>query len=1047
MRRAAGQVARRAHRFAHVALAIAMVALIAVVAAGWRLAQGPIEVTFLARALKDSLNELNSGWRVDVGRVTVAWNGMSQEGMTPLELRVSAVRLLGRDGALRAELPEAGVSLSLAWLLRGELAPKRLDLRSPIVRLRRDEEGRLSMQLGVPGAAPEAVTAEGAEPLRELLQDMLHPPSEDSPLGALESLRISDARVVVEDAPLGTVWSLDAASLALHRRAQGGIAGRLGAMLRIGDARIPVSGTAEATGEPADVVFSVALPSLQPAQLAATFPQLAPVAAMDAPLRAEVSGRLRLDGSPWSLTLRAEAGAGRVAVPNAGTLAVAHADMTAEIAAEGVTLHAARLRLAGDGAPTIGLGGTMTRGDGGWSVRVAVTLDQAPAGRLREWWPEAALPGARAWVTENVTAGVARNGRWEIAADVDPAFSTPRLLSAAGTLDIEDATVHWLRPIPPAESAFGSMSFALDGITLRIARARQSGGAIELRDGSVRLTFPPGAPEHAEIVVPIAGPVPDALALLQHPRLRLFERRALPVQDPRGVLEGRLSVSLPLLNDLPLEQLQIAAQGRLRDLRLANVALGRNLERGQFEFSVDTAGMRANGTGALGDIQARIGTEFDFRAGPASQVLMRVTAQGRATGAQLASLGIGHEEIVRGPVGLDVRLEQRRTGPIRVTARGDLREATLSIEPAGWTKQPGQNANAEAVLRVVGDALEAVESFRVEAPALLLRGNIAFGRGTRLERVVIDEGHLLANRFAGEARPPSRADGPWQVSLRGRVLSLERHLADERPSGRAGRDASGPALAVHANFERVLLGPQRELAGVEARVQMDARAVIRQGRLTGRAGAGGGFEAAVEPHGSGRSLRMTAQNAGALLAAFDVLRHLEGGRLTVNATFANNEPGAPLSGTAEMDEFIVHNAPAFGKLLQAMTLFGLFEALSGPGLNFARLEAPFTLTPDALTLEDARAFSASLGLTARGTLDRRRNQLAMDGTIVPAYIINSLLGNIPLLGRIFSPERGGGLFAATFRLSGPINDPNVSVNPLAALTPGFLRGIFGLGQN
>jgi len=228
---------------------------------------------------------------------------------------------------------------------------------------------------------------------------------------------------------------------------------------------------------------------------------------------------------------------------------------------------------------------------------------------------------------------------------------------------------------------------------------------------------------------------------------------------------------------------------------------------------------------------------------------------------------------------------------------------------------------------------------------------------------------------------------------------------------------------------------------------MDARAVIRQGRLTGRAGAGGGFEAAVEPHGSGRSLRMTAQNAGALLAAFDVLRHLEGGRLTVNATFANNEPGAPLSGTAEMDEFIVHNAPAFGKLLQAMTLFGLFEALSGPGLNFARLEAPFTLTPDALTLEDARAFSASLGLTARGTLDRRRNQLAMDGTIVPAYIINSLLGNIPLLGRIFSPERGGGLFAATFRLSGPINDPNVSVNPLAALTPGFLRGIFGLGQN
>ena len=32
-------------------------------------------------------------------------------------------------------------------------------------------------------------------------------------------------------------------------------------------------------------------------------------------------------------------------------------------------------------------------------------------------------------------------------------------------------------------------------------------------------------------------------------------------------------------------------------------------------------------------------------------------------------------------------------------------------------------------------------------------------------------------------------------------------------------------------------------------------------------------------------------------------------------------------------------------------------------------------------------------------------------------------------------------------MRGPLADPNVSVNPLAALTPGFLRGIFGIGQS
>jgi hypothetical protein len=70
----------------------------------------------------------------------------------------------------------------------------------------------------------------------------------------------------------------------------------------------------------------------------------------------------------------------------------------------------------------------------------------------------------------------------------------------------------------------------------------------------------------------------------------------------------------------------------------------------------------------------------------------------------------------------------------------------------------------------------------------------------------------------------------------------------------------------------------------------------------------------------------------------------------------------------------------------------------------------------------------------------------MEGTIVPAYLINTVLGNLPVIGRLFSPETSGGLFAVTWRLQGPLDDPQVSVNPLAALTPGFLRGLFNIGQ-
>ena len=51
---------------------------------------------------------------------------------------------------------------------------------------------------------------------------------------------------------------------------------------------------------------------------------------------------------------------------------------------------------------------------------------------------------------------------------------------------------------------------------------------------------------------------------------------------------------------------------------------------------------------------------------------------------------------------------------------------------------------------------------------------------------------------------------------------------------------------------------------------------------------------------------------------------------------------------------------------------------------------------------------------------------------------------MPLIGGLFSAEKGGGLFAMNYSLRGPMDDPSVVANPLSALTPGILRGMFGL---
>jgi hypothetical protein len=180
------------------------------------------------------------------------------------------------------------------------------------------------------------------------------------------------------------------------------------------------------------------------------------------------------------------------------------------------------------------------------------------------------------------------------------------------------------------------------------------------------------------------------------------------------------------------------------------------------------------------------------------------------------------------------------------------------------------------------------------------------------------------------------------------------------------------------------------------------------------------------------------------MLGMDAIRGMRSGHLTVDGVFNRPIGLYPLAGTATIDDVVVRNSPVLGKLLQAITLYGLVDVLRGPGMAFSRVIVPFQYDGTDLSVDEAHGYNSSLGLTAKGRINLSSGQASMIGTIVPAYFFNSMLGNLPLVGKLFSPEKGGGVFAARFGIDGPIDDPGISINPVSALTPGFLRDIFGI---
>jgi len=105
---------------------------------------------------------------------------------------------------------------------------------------------------------------------------------------------------------------------------------------------------------------------------------------------------------------------------------------------------------------------------------------------------------------------------------------------------------------------------------------------------------------------------------------------------------------------------------------------------------------------------------------------------------------------------------------------------------------------------------------------------------------------------------------------------------------------------------------------------------------------------------------------------------------------------------------------------------------------------PYSYVDGMLDVKDGEASGSALGITARGRIDLDNDKLGLEGTVVPAYAINSALGSLPVVGSIFSAEKGGGIIGINYQMKGPMSNPDFTVNPLSALTPGFLRNLFHL---
>ncbi|MBE7209517.1 MAG: hypothetical protein INR65_00720 [Gluconacetobacter diazotrophicus] len=1052
-----------------------------------RLLSGPLDLSWLAHRLLPL--HLSGGATLQVDRASLALVPHDPSGPSPLSgavprrhpglaaaIQLSGLAVRDRDGHVADRVAGLRATLAAVPLLRGRVVPRDVVLSDASVLLRRDPDGRISLAAEPPHPPRPPSRRRGAaspaldwSELRELRADRV-------------SVSVRD-RALVQDREVE--WGVRALSAELQP-VPGGLSGHLdaAAFLANQSTTLHAAGAPDpAPGSPAGpgtLVWHLSATPLDPAALSAILPGLR---ALDLPITPALAVRFAatpgrfMDPAAATLTLALGAGtvqAGGSAIGlHAGTLA---ATLTLSGADPDPLRRAARLALdraelalqdrrglSANGlvpAPTLSGTGSLDldrlleprRIRAGLSVR-STLLDFST---LAAYWPEGAAKGARRWILANITAGQAANLSVETRLASDAGWGALRETDRSGGFDAHDLELWWLRPIPPLEHMEARLLFdGPDAVRIDATSATlpvspngplRGPAALRVRSGTMRIT---GLNEHEQIgtiAVNLSGSVPALLGELSHPRLRLLSRHPLPFTNPSGHAESEVSVTLPLEAKVTTEQIRLVARDHLTDLHLGNVVAGRALDRGNIRVRATTDGLDLSGTAVLDNIPARLRYGRDFRSGPPDQPTETAQVSATVTTAILRAEGLDPRDRLSGTAALSVDYAARRDGEARIGLGLDM--ADLGVSTEVWNKPRGIPATADAAITLLHGRLRSIDHLRADGPELSVHGR-AEVRGGHAERVVV--GDFRVGRSAGSgsivlpppASPGARPGGsaaPIRVAAHGPALDLSAVFASKPPSAAPAPKRRRPLpptpWTADLAFDRVYVGPSRSFSAVRATIDDDG---VRMRRVRLDAAGPTPVSVRLDPVSEGRHLSGSVADTGRLLAALGVTDRFSGGRLLLDGSFDDRMNASPLSGTVEIGPFLMPDAPRAARMARDLTLYGWLAAPPSPGMRIDRFSVPFRYDGDLLSIHDARANNAALGVTATGGIDLRRDRIALRGTLVPAWAINRLPGTLPLVGRLFSPEKGGGLFAATFAVTGPLGNPKVKVNPWSLLLPGALR--------
>lgn len=1029
----------------------------------WQLYRAPIALPFLKPYIIKALNHDDSEYIVSLDSVNLEL----VRSIKPVNIIANNVVYRKKDGSLVVEAPKTSVSFSLRALLHGIIAPSSVAVNNPKV--------YVFTTYGVKDNQPAEITKKKLQHYFDGFEEFIERfNSQDKSYteSYINDIAVNNAEVELHEVDLGRKWAFSDLNYRFERHFNS-ISTELNALLKVKDRDTSIGIEAQYRPAVNKLALQIYFADLIPSEVFDTF-WVEMVNKLLYKANIPVSGKVDalinfaevlqhednifkgLDKAFEKINFAFEGGQGEITLADKEDLKFSVSSFMLQGDISGglnkITVKDADFNL---GEQPIKLSLDVSGleklifdySPEELKIRLQADIDELALDELYRYWPRFVAEPAWEWCRESIFGGKAVESSFVVDFGYDRKQKQFGFENLQGKTIIQDTNIDYLTGMPRITNAYGTVDFKADSLKVNIDKGVSED--VIITGGYVNLYDLDKYNNYADINLVANSSITDALKLIDHQPLGYASEMGLNPESIKGYADTELNLKFELKQDLEPEEVNVLVKSELKDVEIPDIINSQPLKSDQLSLEVNNQGLHVAGRAELEGIPLDLiwnesFTDKNYKS--KYKLAFRFDENFRK------KMGID-SEVLKPPyvsgyadAEADVTIFKNNKTQVDVTAA--LQNTALDFSFLGLTKAVGEKASVRAKINLNGSQIGSIPSLSFNKKDFSLTGAIAFGKNNSVKTVDITS--IKAPKTDARAKIDFIAGKKPKVKINisGNSYNLS-ELFDrkEKASASGASSASAEDELEKISDTDIFIAVNRLWTSPVISIRNFAgNAVLRNGvgfhevHMVGNFGTDQKsnlkFDYVPRPQGE-YLLTVESDNAGSTLKFLRVYDDMSGGRLVINAKRNKNKE---FIGHARIRKFSIHNTPVFAKLLTVASLSGMLNLLTGDGMAFSHLDAPFEYKNRVLSVKEAKAFGNVMGITANGTYNRVNERLNIKGVIAPAYSINSFIGKIPIVGNLLS-SKDGTVFAANYSITGSLSDPDISFNPLSALSPGSLKDL------